>query len=214
MDRRLICGVPGEFLHSTTLTITSDACLANCSLESRSLEEKMNSSNWSTSQSAAVRQQLQFGPVLSTCLCMRICASRLIMFDHCETGSLGRFISQSIIDLIICLSLPPGALDIFDNLLSLDPRRRLCATKVLEHPWLKKLDPSQIPALSLPMDQGSPLFHFILFFVVWFLDCHERWMRQQRSEKYRVRRLTSLNVANQSQGTDSTFNSDLDLSRL
>lgn len=94
------------------------------------------------------------------------------------------------------------ALDLFDMLLSLDPKKRPSATKALENQWLRKIDPSKIPAPDLPKSQGilSAIFFYSFFSI---LDCHERWAKLQRTEQQRNRRSTSSLNVNNSQSRDS-----------
>ncbi|KAI6189604.1 Cyclin-dependent kinase 12 [Aphelenchoides bicaudatus] len=81
---------------------------------------------------------------------------------------------------------PPPALDLFDQLLALDPKKRPSAKKALDHEWIRNINPSKVPPPDLPKHQ----------------DCHERWAKVRKTEQQRSKRSSSLNV-NNSQNHDS-----------
>ncbi|XP_070565821.1 cyclin-dependent kinase 12-like [Ptychodera flava] len=63
--------------------------------------------------------------------------------------------------------LPDPALDLMDEMLTLDPSKRISADKALECPWLKDLDHNRMPTPSLPTWQ----------------DCHELWSKKRRRKQ-------------------------------
>uniref|UniRef100_A0AC35TN63 Protein kinase domain-containing protein n=1 Tax=Rhabditophanes sp. KR3021 TaxID=114890 RepID=A0AC35TN63_9BILA len=67
--------------------------------------------------------------------------------------------------------IPAGALDLLDAMLTLDPRRRLSADEICNHPWLINIDPKTIEPPRFPKNQ----------------DCHELWSKNQKRKKVIVR---------------------------
>uniref|UniRef100_A0A0K0DWA7 Guanylate cyclase domain-containing protein n=1 Tax=Strongyloides stercoralis TaxID=6248 RepID=A0A0K0DWA7_STRER len=63
--------------------------------------------------------------------------------------------------------IPEGALELLDEMLTLDPKRRPSAENVCKHPWLRNIDPSKIEPPKLPAYQ----------------DCHELWAKSQKKSK-------------------------------
>ncbi|KAB7494369.1 Cyclin-dependent kinase 12 [Armadillidium nasatum] len=55
--------------------------------------------------------------------------------------------------------MPIPALDLLDNMLKLDPSKRISAENALSHPWLKNVFPDEMEPPPLPRNQ----------------DCHELW---------------------------------------
>uniref|UniRef100_A0AC35TI15 Protein kinase domain-containing protein n=1 Tax=Rhabditophanes sp. KR3021 TaxID=114890 RepID=A0AC35TI15_9BILA len=67
--------------------------------------------------------------------------------------------------------IPAGALDLLDAMLTLDPKKRLSADEVCNHPWLINIDPRTIEPPKFPRNQ----------------DCHELWSKNQKRKKVVVR---------------------------
>ncbi|KAM7302902.1 cyclin-dependent kinase 12 [Ixodes scapularis] len=62
--------------------------------------------------------------------------------------------------------LPPHALDLLDQMLELDPERRITAEAALRGPWLAPVRPERMPPPDLPHWQ----------------DCHEMWSKRRRRQ--------------------------------
>uniref|UniRef100_A0A0N4ZUJ6 Protein kinase domain-containing protein n=1 Tax=Parastrongyloides trichosuri TaxID=131310 RepID=A0A0N4ZUJ6_PARTI len=73
-----------------------------------------------------------------------------------------RNLKESFRDII-----PKGALELLDEMLTLDPKRRPSAGEVCKHEWLRNIDPSKIPPPKLPAHQ----------------DCHELWSKNQKKKR-------------------------------
>ena len=58
--------------------------------------------------------------------------------------------------------IPPLAISLMDQLLCMDPRKRISATDALRHEFVN-IDPSTVPPIALPSDQG--LIHACRVFV-------------------------------------------------
>ncbi|KAH8329652.1 hypothetical protein KR074_006372 [Drosophila pseudoananassae] len=62
--------------------------------------------------------------------------------------------------------MPAQALDLLDKMLDLDPDKRITAEDALRSPWLKKINPDDMPTPQLPTWQ----------------DCHELWSKKRRRQ--------------------------------
>ncbi|KAH8295654.1 hypothetical protein KR018_001598 [Drosophila ironensis] len=62
--------------------------------------------------------------------------------------------------------MPAPALDLLDKMLDLDPDKRITAEDALRSPWLKKINPDDMPTPQLPTWQ----------------DCHELWSKKRRRQ--------------------------------
>lgn len=62
--------------------------------------------------------------------------------------------------------LPPHALDLLDQMLELDPERRITAEAALRSPWLAQVRPDRMAPPDLPHWQ----------------DCHEMWSKRRRRQ--------------------------------
>ncbi|KAH8368246.1 hypothetical protein KR084_008919 [Drosophila pseudotakahashii] len=62
--------------------------------------------------------------------------------------------------------MPAPALDLLDKMLDLDPDKRITAEDALRSPWLKKINPDEMPTPQLPTWQ----------------DCHELWSKKRRRQ--------------------------------
>ncbi|XP_034108867.1 cyclin-dependent kinase 12 [Drosophila albomicans] len=62
--------------------------------------------------------------------------------------------------------MPASALDLLDKMLDLDPDKRITAEDALRSPWLKNINPDEMPTPQLPTWQ----------------DCHELWSKKRRRQ--------------------------------
>ncbi|BFF98707.1 cyclin-dependent kinase 12 [Drosophila madeirensis] len=62
--------------------------------------------------------------------------------------------------------MPAASLDLLDKMLDLDPDKRITAEDALKSPWLKKINPDEMPTPQLPTWQ----------------DCHELWSKKRRRQ--------------------------------
>lgn len=62
--------------------------------------------------------------------------------------------------------MPASALDLLDKMLDLDPDKRITAEDALRSPWLKNINPDEMPTPPLPTWQ----------------DCHELWSKKRRRQ--------------------------------
>ncbi|EDW18869.2 cyclin-dependent kinase 12 [Drosophila mojavensis] len=62
--------------------------------------------------------------------------------------------------------MPTSALDLLDKMLDLDPDKRITAEDALRSPWLKNINPDEMPTPQLPTWQ----------------DCHELWSKKRRRQ--------------------------------
>ncbi|EDV97249.1 GH16743 [Drosophila grimshawi] len=62
--------------------------------------------------------------------------------------------------------MPTSALDLLDKMLDLDPEKRITAEDALRSPWLKNINPDEMPTPQLPTWQ----------------DCHELWSKKRRRQ--------------------------------
>ncbi|XP_030381715.1 cyclin-dependent kinase 12 isoform X2 [Scaptodrosophila lebanonensis] len=62
--------------------------------------------------------------------------------------------------------MPTTALDLLDKMLELDPDKRITAEDALTSPWLKNINPDEMPTPQLPTWQ----------------DCHELWSKKRRRQ--------------------------------
>ena len=85
--------------------------------------------------------------------------------------------------------LPPLALDLMDNMLQLDPKRRISTKQALCCEWLRDVEPDSIPPPVMPVDQ----------------DCHEMWSKQRRKLQ-REQHLSKQNKSQPQYGQDSSYN--------
>ncbi|CAO1426405.1 unnamed protein product [Diamesa serratosioi] len=62
--------------------------------------------------------------------------------------------------------IPSSALDLLDQMLCLDPEKRITAEDALKSNWLKNIRPENLPPPRLPLSQ----------------DCHELWSKKRRRQ--------------------------------
>lgn len=93
-------------------------------------------------------------------------------------------------------TLPPKALDLLDEMLTLDPKRRITAENSLKCDWLKGFNKALVKPPDLPKHQ----------------DCHEMWSKKKRRGERHAQNNPQYNPANnpanQQQGNNEQENNE------
>ncbi|XP_055952206.1 cyclin-dependent kinase 12-like isoform X2 [Argiope bruennichi] len=87
--------------------------------------------------------------------------------------------------------MPGSALDLLDQMLELDPERRITAENSLKCQWLKDIHPERMEPPNLPLNQ----------------DCHEMWSKRRRRQIREQEALGNPAAINQSMEGVSVMNS-------
>ena len=84
--------------------------------------------------------------------------------------------------------MPATALDLLDQMLKLDPARRISAENALNHPWLKNFHPDEMEPPPLPRNQ----------------DCHELWSKRRKRQ---LKEIPEGNNGNNSNSNNNNLSS-------
>ncbi|KRY55180.1 Cyclin-dependent kinase 12 [Trichinella britovi] len=87
--------------------------------------------------------------------------------------------------------IPTAALDLLDQMLTLDPKKRCSAEAALRSPWLVSINPGNVTPPKLPTWQ----------------DCHEMWSKRRRRNKEMRRVPNQRDLKSDKTSTSNTNNS-------